>query len=75
MKNQPGTMKNHENRPGTIKNQPSLSKNVTDAGSQLTFEMFRSSEIILNHSEIILNSHVRLKLDQGSLSIRRFIVT
>ena len=31
--------KNHENRPGTMKNQPLLSKNVTDAGSQLTFEM------------------------------------
>ena len=27
MKNQPGTMKNHENRPGTIKNQPGTMKN------------------------------------------------
>ena len=35
--NRPGIMKNLENRPGTMKNQPSLSKNVTDAGSQLTF--------------------------------------
>ena len=27
MKNQPGTMKNHENRPGTMKNQPGTMKN------------------------------------------------
>ena len=26
MKNQPGTMKNHENRPGTMKNQPGTMK-------------------------------------------------
>ena len=27
MKSQPGTMKNHENRPGTMKNQPGTMKN------------------------------------------------
>ena len=27
MKNQPGTMKNHENPPGTMKNQPGTMKN------------------------------------------------
>ena len=27
MKNQPGTMKNYENRPGTMKNQPRTMKN------------------------------------------------
>ena len=27
MKNRPGTMKNHENRPGTMKNQPGTMKN------------------------------------------------
>ena len=27
MKNQPGTMKNHENRPGIMKNQPGTLKN------------------------------------------------
>ena len=27
MKNQPGTMKNHENRPRTMKNQPGTMKN------------------------------------------------
>ena len=29
MKNQPGTMKNHENRPGTMKKQPKTMKNQT----------------------------------------------
>ena len=40
--NCPGTMKNHENPPGTIKNheKPTWNcKNVSHAGSQLTFEM------------------------------------
>ena len=27
MKNQPGTIKNHDNRPGTMKNQPGTTKN------------------------------------------------
>ena len=42
MKNQPGTIKKHENRSRTMKNQPGTmknqTKNVTHAGSQLTWE-------------------------------------
>ena len=40
MKNQPGTMKNHGNQPKTMKNNETtgISKNVSNAGSQLTWE-------------------------------------
>ena len=47
MKNQPQTMKNHQNRPGTMKNQPGTMKNHADLEVEVEVDLRPLGKVLI----------------------------
>ena len=69
MKNQPGTMKNHENRPGTMTTQPGTMK--TDLEVEVEVDLRQLGKIITFVTDrqllLYINHYHHMKQKQGLL--------